>query len=126
MGDEVLTEVATQAPPNQQKVEGDEDEEEECVYMFRYPGGSPKFTRSENHPESSAAFLTAAPCVRGGQLEAEQPDSYWRSFSSLHVVVLICVSLIRVEEELRFLPDDLLSPSITEIFNMSSRASLCC
>ncbi|KAG8006728.1 hypothetical protein GBF38_022715 [Nibea albiflora] len=65
-----MTELATQAPgqasSDQQRGEGDEDEEEEeekeeeCVYMFRYPRGSPKVGGSASHPESPATFLTVA------------------------------------------------------------------
>lgn len=49
--DQVMTEHTTQAPGQAsfwQRVEGDEDEEE-CVYMFRYPRGSPKVDRSPSH-----------------------------------------------------------------------------
>lgn len=73
--DEVMTELANQAPgqasSDQQRAE--EDEDEECVYMFRYPKGSPKVSESVNHPESPATFLTVAKCVRVVQPEAMQP-----------------------------------------------------
>ena len=59
-----MTELATQAPgepsSDQRRGEGDEDEEEECVYMFRYPRGSPEVNRSASHPESPSTFLTVA------------------------------------------------------------------
>ncbi len=99
--DEVMTESAIQAPrqasSDQQRGEGDEDEEEECVYMFRYPRGSREVNRSVSHPESPTTFLTVAlhvcvfVCV--GQTEAmqpcecERPTAIKKGMISLYVVL---------------------------------------
>lgn len=40
--------------------DGDDEEEEECVYMFRYPRGSLKVSGSVSHLENPATFLTVA------------------------------------------------------------------
>ena len=104
--DEVLTELATQAPgepsSDQKRGEGDEDEEEECVYMFRYPRGFPEVNRSASHPESPSTFLTVSlrvcvcvfvfVCVCVGQPEVMQPCDWeawllWNAWSSPYVVL---------------------------------------
>lgn len=62
--DEVTTELATQAPAaaNFRRSGGeDEDEDEECVYMFRYPRGSPEVSESASHPESAARIPHCSP-----------------------------------------------------------------
>lgn len=64
-GDNVMIELATQAPgqaslDHLSKAGYEEEQEEESVYMFRYPRGSLKVTRLGNHPERSLTFLTLA------------------------------------------------------------------
>lgn len=38
-----------------------EDEDEECVYMFRYPRGSPEVSESASHPENAARIPHCSP-----------------------------------------------------------------